>query len=1035
MAEGRPPKRPESGASGAAKKDAKKTAKDDDPFPYSDVRIGGQGTWVHIRGCEGVQIGSGLRTTIRSGSTSGAAAAATVAAAAAAAAASAPSWLRIDDSYNVQIGGWPSRRRAAEKPGSSSTASEPAAAGTAAGAGTATVAGTAATTETTAAVGSTVETTAGSDAASAGATTSEPAVVSTEPGDDETSFGIFSVTGAGSFGDDFEVIRLDESPGERRRRNATASWDVSLESSPPSSSATTRTTTTTSTAATTEMAVPEAPPIPPATATGRRLPLQDRYDGQGKFRPIRCYCHGELGWVRYCVDWTSPAAGEEADALIERLERSVRLGPAERGRELFHVVFFGAGRLVQHHREMDYCLGARYLQTNPDLGSCATKPYARTDRFTPAVSDYLAEHGARVCDAAKRCRRRYDKRRRTLLSSLTYVNEIANVLDGREECPLAVAVRVALALAVRSTEVCYGGSYLKVLAMDETQEVFEQYLDDLYSERLLGSVNALAQAGLNESAPQEGFSGRIDDQDVEVWLDENAQRLLGMMKDGLALSLNVTRGYGHAVDVIYLLAAQARLCRSRQRRATFVRVYFDLWHTQAAAILELIERSASGLDGVEFAVNVPNLFFERERHAKSHWTMFPYEHCAELNERTGAEFATVYVQKERNRCGWSVSLGWLYARLVRAVLTGRLAVVFPDNVGVYGPLLGTMQNVPTLGPHVDMLNVCVERHVPVVRFNVNVDDCYEENVPDGRVSEMDLYIVSSGLAISLCHFRRLVRAAVVAGDLLLEEIFEQQGPQLGVAFQRYRPLCVGYSGLHTLLLRVGVEYDSDEAVTVAERLAEHLYYEALRTSVDLCIAGLPACSWFGHTRYSRGLFAFERHGRRPCSVPERLWDALREDMSAFGMRNAQLVSLGPGWEQARLAGVSASFYPLPHRAFREPCRFPGVDASVLEAVAPFGGADEQERRPSIRMPGVSHVLAERVQLLRSARPSCRLAPDLPPGTAYRLSRAQEPYVDHAVAPVIYVKRAAAEETVAVCLKMANRHGAKVGVYKCCVREK
>ncbi len=131
-------------------------------------------------------------------------------------------------------------------------------------------------------------------------------------------------------------------------------------------------------------------------------------------------------------------------------------------------------------------------------------------------------------------------------------------------------------------------------------------------------------------------------------------------------------------------------------------------------------------------------------------------------------------------------------------------------------------------------------------------------------------------------FERMCEVAAVGVrmlDLVLDAT-EWPLPQQAAESQAKRRVGLGFLGLGSALVMLGLRYDSDEGRAMAARIAETLRDAAYATSVELAREKGPF-PLFDADRYLDGQFV----GR----LPDWLRDAIRK----YGIRNSHLLSIAP----------------------------------------------------------------------------------------------------------------------------------------------
>jgi ribonucleoside-diphosphate reductase alpha chain len=338
------------------------------------------------------------------------------------------------------------------------------------------------------------------------------------------------------------------------------------------------------------------------------------------------------------------------------------------------------------------------------------------------------------------------------------------------------------------------------------------------------------------------------------------------------------------------------------------------------------------------------------------------------NPRTGAE-----VRRLDARTVWT-----LIAKM--AWQSGEPGVLFIDRINAHNP-------TPALG-EMEATNPCGE--LPLLPFEA----CNLASIDVGKfVSGSDL------------DWPRLAEVAALAVRLLDDVIDENHYPlpQIESITKANRKIGVGVMGLADAFIRLGVPYDSDEAVAVAEKLAAFLERETVRASEQLA--------------ESRGPFANFRGSR---------WDS----KGARPRRNATTTTIAPTGTISILAGCSGGIEPLFAVSFvrnvLDGTRLPEVHPLFVERASRGGWGGEAlfreiAARGSVR--GLAGVPAEAQRLFATAY-------DVAPIWHLRMQAAFQRHVHNSVSKTINFSRDATIEEVEQAYRTAYELGCKgVTVYR------
>jgi ribonucleoside-diphosphate reductase alpha chain len=245
-----------------------------------------------------------------------------------------------------------------------------------------------------------------------------------------------------------------------------------------------------------------------------------------------------------------------------------------------------------------------------------------------------------------------------------------------------------------------------------------------------------------------------------------------------------------------------------------------------------------------------------------------------------------------------------------------------------------------------------------------------------------------------------LRDTVRAGVRFLDDVIEVDRPplpQIATMSRESRKIGLGVMGFAECLIRLGVSYDSDDAVAWAERLSAFIASEAREASRELA--------------ESRGVFP--------------AWSQSTHARAGIRLRNATLLSIAPTGTISILAGTTASIEPLFAVAYRREHTLGGEP--LVEVNPIFLGALRDRRLDTgglldalltsghLRgLPGVPDDLA---RLFVTAT-------EIPAPRHLAIQHAFQRHVDNAVAKTINLPPDAGADAVAAAVLEGWRRGLK-----------
>ena len=312
--------------------------------------------------------------------------------------------------------------------------------------------------------------------------------------------------------------------------------------------------------------------------------------------------------------------------------------------------------------------------------------------------------------------------------------------------------------------------------------------------------------------------------------------------------------------------------------------------------------------------------------------------------------------------------------------TGDPGLAFLDKINEGNP-------TPNLGA-IEATNPCGE--VPLLPY----ESC--------TLASIDLARVVVNGEIDWEKLRSLARSGVHFLDNVIDTTkFPLQ--QVRDATQGNRKIGLGVMGLADMLIRLGIPYDSEDALAAAERVMEFIFREARSMSQDLAEKRGPFPNFKGSI--------WDRPGERP-------------------MRNATVTSVAPTGTLSIIAGTSSGIEPLFAVAFvrqvMEGARLVEVNPHFEKIAGDRGFHSRQlmldlAKRGSVQ--GLEEVPADVRRLFVTAM-------DISPEWHVRMQAAFQRHVDNAVAKTVNLPREATPGDVRRIFMMAYELGCKgITVYR------
>ncbi|WP_374567834.1 ribonucleoside-diphosphate reductase subunit alpha [Ideonella sp.] len=484
-----------------------------------------------------------------------------------------------------------------------------------------------------------------------------------------------------------------------------------------------------------------------------------------------------------------------------------------------------------------------------------------------------------------------------------YDRYFLHIEETRIEMPQAFFMRVAMGLALNEID-------------RETRAI--EFYNVLSTFDFMSSTPTLFNAGTRRSQLSSCYLTTVaDDLDgIYEALKENA--LLSKFAGGLGNDWTNVRALGSyikgtngksqgVVPFLKVVNDTAVAVNQGGKRKGAVCAYLETWHLDIEEFLEL--RKNTGDDrrrthDMNTANWIPDLFMRRVMEGAD-WTLFSPSTCPDLHDKIGAEFEKAYVAYEAKVDRGEIKL---YKRmpakdLWRKMLsmlfeTGHPWITFKDACNVRSP----QQHVGV----VHSSNLCTE-----ITLNTGPDEIAVCNLGSINLAQ---HLKDGGVD----HAK--LKATVATAMRMLDNVIDINYYAVKKARDsnlRHRPVGLGVMGFQDALYQLRTPYASEAAVEFADRSMEALCYYAYWASTELA-AERGRYSTYRGSLWDRGvlpldslnLLAEQRGGYVEVDRSTSMdWDALRQRISAHGMRNSNCVAIAPTATISNIIGVDASIEP------------------------------------------------------------------------------------------------------------------------------
>ncbi|SEI95643.1 ribonucleoside-diphosphate reductase alpha chain [Bhargavaea ginsengi] len=349
------------------------------------------------------------------------------------------------------------------------------------------------------------------------------------------------------------------------------------------------------------------------------------------------------------------------------------------------------------------------------------------------------------------------------------------------------------------------------------------------------------------------------------------------------------------------------------QRQGAVAVYLDVWHKDILTFLDLkLNNGDERLRAHDIFTGVclPDLFMEQVD-ARGDWHLFdPHE----VRTVMGWSLEDFYDEERgsgsfRERYAECVAHPDIHSEKVPAIDIMKRVMRSQLETGVPFMFYRDEVNRMNANKHEGIIyssNLCSE-----IAQNMSATSASQEVLEDGVIVSRrtpgdfvvcNLSSINLGKAVPAGVLGRLIDIQVRMLDNVID-LNKIPVLQAQVTNGRYRGIGLGTFGWHHLLAQNNIQWESEEAVELADSLYEDIAYYTIRASAKLA-REKGAYPLFSGSDWQTGTY-FERRG-----YEEERWETLRAEVGRSGVRNGYMMAVAPNSSTSVIAGSTASIDPV-----------------------------------------------------------------------------------------------------------------------------
>lgn len=464
--------------------------------------------------------------------------------------------------------------------------------------------------------------------------------------------------------------------------------------------------------------------------------------------------------------------------------------------------------------------------------------------------------------------------------------------------------------------------------------------------------------------------------------------MLSKFSGGIGLAFHRVRSEGSLIRAtnglsngivpwLHTLDASVAAVNQGGKRKGACCVYLEPWHADIEQFLELRDNTgdhARRTYNLNLANWIPDLFMRRVE-TDGVWSLFDPKVVPHFPDLYGEAFEAAYEEAEAQKLYTKqIKARDLYARMMRTLAeTGNGWMTFKDTTNLKCNQTGRPENV------VHLSNLCTE--ITEVTSSAETAVCNLGSINLAR------HVVNGSFDFE--KLARTVRAAIPMLDRVID-INYYPVEKAASANHRWRPVGLGIMGLQDVFFQLGLPFDSPEASALSSQIQEEIYFHALSASCHLAEKQGPHPA-FSETRAALGKLQFDLWGITPAN--QGRWDALKQRIRQYGLRNSLLIAIAPTATIASIVGCYECIEPQVSNLFKRETlsgEFLQVNRYLVEELKKLGlWTGEMRARIKLAEGSVQNIQ----ELPKDLRQIYRTVWELPMRAIIDMAAARAPWID------------------------------------------
>ena len=334
-----------------------------------------------------------------------------------------------------------------------------------------------------------------------------------------------------------------------------------------------------------------------------------------------------------------------------------------------------------------------------------------------------------------------------------------------------------------------------------------------------------------------------------------------------------------------------------KRNGSFA-IYLEPWHADIELFLQM--RKNHGDEELKardlfYALWMPDLFMERVK-AGGKWTLMCPDECPGLSDVYAEDFVTLYESYEKAGKGRkTLNARDLWFQILDAQMeTGTPYILYKDSIN-------RKSNQKNIGV-IKSSNLCCE----ITEYS----DSNETAVCNLASIALPAFVkMTPEPVFDFEELHKITRVVTYNLNRIIDVNYYPT-PKTELSNKRHRPIGIGVQGLADVFMLLNLPFSSKEAKELNRLIFETIYHAALEESCTIAQRDGPYETFAGSPA-SQGILQFDMWGGANGTLSGKYhWDALKEIIKSYGLRNSLLVAPMPTASTSQILGYNECIEPI-----------------------------------------------------------------------------------------------------------------------------